>query len=249
MYEMLYNGKLPIKLFSVEKKNTIPHISNDLKIFIVESGEYSFFSNINERRVSKGDVIVISCGQMHSFQRHTDTGIVKVLYVEVEKFKAICDLSVEFDMTHDESLIKDLMKSVELDDDLLILSKLSMVLRMVRSSMSYNCDSKAVDLVSKAMEYMLMNYKEKIRMTDVAEHVSTNPKQLMRSFKQVTDMTMLKYLTAVRINASLRELQLNKTILEVAMSNGFADSKSYHKSFKEYFNMTPKEYRKKIFGL
>lgn len=248
MYEMLYNGKLPIKLFSVNKASTLPHLSPDAKLFYIESGEYDFYLNANKYTRSSGEVVIVSCGQIHSFKRLSKEGIVRVLYIDVDSFRDIVEIEDNLRVEYDHDLILDLFKSMN-KDDLFILSKLSLVMRMLSSKMEQSCDAKSVDLASKIMEYMLMKYKEKIVMTDIADMLDMNPKQMMSTFKRITGLTMLKYLTIVRLNASLRELQLNKTILEVALSNGFPDSKSYHKAFKEYFEMTPKEYRASVFGL
>ncbi len=249
MYELLYKGKLPIKMFLVKKAATIPHLSHELKVFHVVEGDYIFHSNMEETPVSEGNVFVVGCGHIHSFHRVSETGNVKVMYINVDHFKDICKISHIDDLERDDEALKELFHSVEADDDLLILSKLSLVLRMVYSSITHQCDTRAIDIVSLVIEFMLTNYKEKIVIADIADMLKVNSKQLMRQFKSVTGYTMLKYLTIARLNASLIDLHLNKTIMEVALNNGFSDQKGYHKSFKEYFLMTPKEYRVNVFKM
>lgn len=246
MYEMLYKGKLPLKLFSVIKGKTIPHLADEVKIFYIQSGQYQFHLNHERVDYGQGDYVLIRSGQMHSYTRLSEEGTLQVLYVDIKEFKEFCDFKKVHGVEMDFELLRELFKILPVEDDLLILSKLSLVVRMICSMGKNPFNSKELDLVSKSMQYMLMNYKEKILMSSIAEILDVNEKQLMRAFKQVTDMTMLKYLTVVRLNSSLDLLHQNKTILEVALSNGFPDTKSFHKNFKEYFGMTPKEYKDKV---
>ncbi|HOO28537.1 MAG TPA: helix-turn-helix domain-containing protein, partial [Lachnospiraceae bacterium] len=79
----------------------------------------------------------------------------------------------------------------------------------------------------------------------VANHVYLSPQYFSKLFKKVTGIGFLNYLTNIRLNHSLLKLsQSDDTILKVAVSNGFANSKAYSIAFKKNFGVLPSAYRK-----
>jgi len=55
------------------------------------------------------------------------------------------------------------------------------------------------------------------------------------------------YLTRIRLREATYELgRTNKTISEIALSNGFSDIKAFNKAFKSNFGKTPTEYRNQL---
>lgn len=245
MFEILYEGKLPIQLFLVQHESTIPHLANKLKIYRVLEGEYIFHINATNKIYNINDIVIVRCGTLHSFKKLTEVGELEVLYIDVDTLGQICDYHLDSPVEIEKNLFHSLLDSVQHKDELWTLSILARAMRMLYSDTVVECDNKAIDVVSHCIEYMTAHCTERVLVKDIANELHMNDKQLMRLFKKVTGYTVLKYLTVIRLNASLTSLHDGKTIVETALSNGFPDSKSYHKNFKEYFNMTPKEYRLK----
>lgn len=71
---------------------------------------------------------------------------------------------------------------------------------------------------------------------------------LRRLFKKATGLTLLEYLTQLRLNNAKKLMQendvLHYSIAEISMMSGFYDSGYFSRVFKKKMNMTPTEYIK-----
>lgn len=69
---------------------------------------------------------------------------------------------------------------------------------------------------------------------------------LARDFKKHTGSTFREYLDKVRLNHAFELLYgTDYSMLEVAMMSGFADVRSFIKSFKKEHGMTPYQFKKR----
>jgi AraC-like DNA-binding protein len=68
--------------------------------------------------------------------------------------------------------------------------------------------------------------------------------QFMKTFKRVAGMTLVAYLSHVRLaNGSRLLRETGLTIAEVATEVGFSDQSYFDKRFKRAFGRTPREFR------
>ena len=89
------------------------------------------------------------------------------------------------------------------------------------------------------------NSKDPIMLNDVAKTVNVSKGYLCRFFNKNFNMTFSSYLTRVRLgNAEVLLLKSDKSITEIAADAGFGNSDYFTVCFKEYYHMTPREYRK-----
>lgn len=106
-------------------------------------------------------------------------------------------------------------------------------------------NSKNIERLKVIDSYIRENYQNNITLTEVAEEAFFTPQYLAKFFKNSTGFTFLNYLNMYRLNKALPDLiNTNKSILEIAMKNGFPNSRSFNKSFFERYGQTPSKYRK-----
>lgn len=97
------------------------------------------------------------------------------------------------------------------------------------------------------MQYVGDHYKETVTQNEVAQRFYFTREYFSRFFKKNTGLTFKEYLTRYRINAARKDLQYtDKTILEIAVNNGFADARGFINAFKSIYKTTPLQYRKTI---
>lgn len=98
--------------------------------------------------------------------------------------------------------------------------------------------------ISKAKEYIQVNYKKPIRLIDVANFLELNPAYFSRIFRQQTGVCFVDYLTEIRMNKATEFLRnSNMNISEIAEEVGFIRSRYFTEIFKKRKGMTPSEYR------
>ena len=101
------------------------------------------------------------------------------------------------------------------------------------------------ELITSITEYIDYNYSKPISLDEISSLTHYNKSYLSSLFKKKIGITIFEYLKNVRLQHCLHELKTtNKTIVDIALSNGFANIQSFNKLFKEIYQMTPVQYRK-----
>ena len=106
-------------------------------------------------------------------------------------------------------------------------------------------NQKNLERLRGVMVYVKDHFDEPLRQRDVAAKFYFTPEYFSRFFRKNTGMTFKEYLTRYRVNMVRKEiLETEKSMLEIAVENGFADSRSMIHAFKEIYGITPFQYRK-----
>ncbi|MEH7177804.1 response regulator transcription factor [Neobacillus vireti] len=100
--------------------------------------------------------------------------------------------------------------------------------------------------VLKAQKYVQTHIGEKITLTEVAAHLHLNSSYFSRMYKKETGEGFVEYVTRVKMEKAIDLLDHSiKSVEQIAYELGF-ESKSYFlKTFKKYYNVSPKSYKYK----
>lgn len=94
--------------------------------------------------------------------------------------------------------------------------------------------------------YLSDHYMEDISLNDLSGHFFVSRAYLTRSFRSVTGVTLVQYLTVVRIRNACRLLKdTDDSVTEIARACGFSGGTYFENVFKRLRGMTPRQYRKK----
>lgn len=108
-------------------------------------------------------------------------------------------------------------------------------------------NEKNMERLRGIMLYVNQYYTEPLRQQAIAKKFYFTTEYFSRFFHKNTGMTFKEYLMRVRVKKAKDEiLQTEKTMLEVAMDCGFTDSRSLIRAFKEVYDITPYQFRKKM---
>ena len=100
------------------------------------------------------------------------------------------------------------------------------------------------DIFKRIALYMEINYDRPFDQTEYAGMFHLNRDYLSRKFKQIYGEGMVSYLNRLRITRAeklMHDPQMK--IREIAYMTGFGDEKYFTRQFKEYYHITPSEYR------
>lgn len=98
--------------------------------------------------------------------------------------------------------------------------------------------------VAKAIAIIYKNYKDDVRVSELADRVHLSANYFGELFKQTTGLSVQHYVNKHRIDRSrvlLEEDDLG--ITEVARAVGYEDPNYFSRTFKRHCGMTPREYR------
>lgn len=101
--------------------------------------------------------------------------------------------------------------------------------------------------ISKALQYIEMNYSRKLTVSMIADWVGLNRSYLNSIFKEELGKSLQQYLIEFRILKACELLESeNLSIGDVSRSVGYTDQLLFSKVFKRLHGVTPSEYRKNI---
>lgn len=96
----------------------------------------------------------------------------------------------------------------------------------------------------RLFEYIGQHYAERISLPHAAGIAGLSKPQFHVVFKQATGMSLLAYLTQVRLGEAVRLLrETEQSIADIASQIGFADQSYFDRRFRRHFGCTPVEFR------
>jgi AraC-like DNA-binding protein len=96
----------------------------------------------------------------------------------------------------------------------------------------------------KLFEHVEANYASRITLPDAAAIAGLSKPQFHAVFKKATGMTLVDYLTQVRLTHAVRLLrETDRSIAEIATQVGFADQSYFDRRFRRHFGRTPRQLR------
>ena len=99
-------------------------------------------------------------------------------------------------------------------------------------------------IIKEALDYIEKHYCENISLIDVAEAISISKNYLSNLFKKELGITLINYVTNLRIEEAKRLLrQGNLKMYEVAMSVGYSDYAYFSQLFKKHTGTTLSAYK------
>lgn len=101
-------------------------------------------------------------------------------------------------------------------------------------------------LIAAAKEYVQNNLSDaSLENTAVSVHLS--PGYFSKLFHKITEITFSDYLTRCRMERAAELLNdISFKTYEISLMVGYDNPKNFTRAFKQYFNVTPREYRNTI---
>ncbi len=100
-------------------------------------------------------------------------------------------------------------------------------------------------LVQRARAYVRAHYSEPLSLNEVADVLGVNPAYLSSIFKSERGESYSKFVLRLRMERAALLLQTYAAgkIGDIALEVGYSSTKRFYSVFKDYFGMTPNEYR------
>ena len=97
----------------------------------------------------------------------------------------------------------------------------------------------------KAIRYIDQHYQEDLSLASIADQLSFSLSYTSKIMKKYTGIPFVKYLSYVRVRASLEALLEGRDSIEkISEDSGMPSSKAYSTAFKELYGISPSSYRK-----
>ena len=104
---------------------------------------------------------------------------------------------------------------------------------------------KDVQLIREIRDYLDQHLYEEHSIPDLCRQFSINREKLQLGFHELVQSTVHAYIIRQRIDrAAQRLLDSDDSIKAVALDSGYKKQRSFNKTFKSIFQLTPAAYRR-----
>ncbi|MDF2650263.1 MAG: helix-turn-helix protein [Paenibacillus sp.] len=104
-------------------------------------------------------------------------------------------------------------------------------------------NSQVQKIIEQAIIYIETNYTKDISLDSCADHLGTTPITLSKSFKQVTGINFIDYVTDLRLNKAKELLrETDRKMNDIAEAVGYQQT-YFNRIFKKQVGVTPSQYR------
>lgn len=262
------NEDLTFKLFLFEGKDgsyqRSKHWHRSVEIFLVTKGRLEFQINNTRIPLEAPDFVIVNPNEIHAIDApEPNTTIVLQIpatclagYIGESDYAVFSKQSDEHNLTLVQliSRIYKTYQAKELAYELKVQSLfLELLYLLVTEFMNTEIDQTAIrhkrhlDKLSNITAYMKENYNQEITLEGVARRFGFSPTYLSRMFKRYADVSYKTYLLNLRTEYGLREmLNTEHSLTDIALNNGFPNSRAFAKSFFKRYGCLPSEYRKQV---
>ena len=268
-YEMVVpNVDLPCKFFIFEGKNgnyrRANHWHQSVEIFLVLEGELKFYINNQSQPLSAGELIIVNSNEIHSIEA-PKPNLTLVLQIPVSYFTPYMgkeDYAIFVSQSQEKNralaVLIEKMYHVYTKKEKAYLLKMQslfyeLLYQMATEFMKTEADEgnlrqkRHLDRLSQITSYMKKHYDQPITLESVAETFGFSPNYLSRMFRLYAGISYKTYLLNLRTEYAFREmLHTDRSLNDIAINNGFPNSRAFAKSFLKRYDCLPGEYRKKI---
>ena len=133
--------------------------------------------------------------------------------------------------------------------DLMMLSKVLEIFVLIAREYSRSSNSKAQTLyrLGEVISRMENQYSENWTVARLSRIAAMAPSTFLGVFKEAMGTSPIEYLLNLRITKAAGLLvNSRKSITEIAQDCGFKDSNYFSRQFRNYYNCSPREYRKRF---
>lgn len=266
------NSLIPAKIYfgygSDDTSHYPLHWHSNLEFDLVIEGKINGIINGKPVEVCSGDFFFVNSGELHETRsddiNSLNTVTILLSYDLLREYCSDID-SYYFDFTGKEKA-KQKVKRLIIECAYLFEQKeefyeleISIVLRKICSILLKECkkekqekgydryEQKSMINIKKAIGFMEKNFSTGFSLSDIASEIGMSPTYFSKFFKKNTGETFYSYLNKIRLYHAYRELlNSDRSITEIAYSNGFANVKSFIETFKSVYNTTPSRYKRSI---
>ncbi|MCR2807501.1 helix-turn-helix transcriptional regulator [Paenibacillus soyae] len=244
---------------------TVQHSHDEYELYYLMSGQRDYFIRDRTYRVEKGSFVFIEREELH---RTIDTGVPNHERVVLNFSHAllagfplhgsngVITLPPQ-EQYKGEALIAELIEEARgnaAGRDVMLESLLRQLLMLLFRAQAEQPEpeaqpSSAHRVISEVASYIGDNYKEPLRLNDVAKRFFVSPYYLSRKFKQCTGFGFSEYVQLVRVREAQRLLrETDLKMIEIASLIGIEPVANFYKLFKSANGCSPLQYRKRQRG-
>ena len=262
-----FNQKIPLSFSVIKFDNVFLHMHSTVQLVIVLDGEFECTIEEKKYIAKENDIFIINPRTYHHFEALNKTSTILSVIIDQNEFglDSLESDNIYFKLNSMEQahhprydnikyLIFSIVKFNTMENINSIYTNRAIAYSLFAQLMNdfqVNIEESELkrsnyDTITKITAYINDHFAENLSLSYISEHFNYSIAYLSRLFKKSLDTNFKDYYDNIRINYSLNDLLLtNKSIEEIALNNGFENSRSYLRAFTSIYKTYPSQYRKK----
>ncbi|MBZ9634102.1 helix-turn-helix domain-containing protein [Clostridium sp. FP1] len=266
-----YINDLPLNI-SLESVTDYPiHWHNSIEIIFVLEGSVNVLIESGNYEVYEREIEIVNCDEAHRiysdvnnkvlifhldplfFEKYYDD--MKNIYFYTNSSEEGAQQEAKYDVLRKylSILACEIIQKSENFDDQIEAVLVKLLFHLINKFHYLNYDEK--DLKENVIQfqryhrirkYIYNNYMNKISLQDIASQEYLSSYYLSHQIKEMAGTNFGELVNIVRVDESIKLLlDTDKTISDISLDVGFSHARYYNKSFKDHYNCTPLQFRKK----
>ena len=100
------------------------------------------------------------------------------------------------------------------------------------------------DSAHRIKSYIEQNYREPITLDSIAARLHFSKQHIIRLFKKTYNLSPIKFLSQLRLEAALHHLRAGDTVNNIADQLHYSTPANFSMAFKKYYGLAPTDYLK-----
>ncbi len=250
------------------------HWHHELEFLYVAEGTALCLIGTKKIELHKGSGIFINSGVLHRFEAHSSTLAPNIVFSPTllapensliyEKYiLPVINSSVPYQIFSSSSSVENhilqlllqifTIQETEQDHELYTTQLLFQLWNTLQRNMDWTSDSNSIHRLNHKqarlqtmMQYIHDHYMEEITLEMIAASAAISKSGALHIFQSGIHCSPVAYLIQHRLTQAAEQLYITqKSVSSIAKETGFASSGYFCRKFRQYYHMSPNEYRKK----
>lgn len=255
----------PVRLFMHKLGDVSRHWHESLELLFVLAGEVTVLTGTHQTTLQTDDMLLVNSNVVHEL--HSQECVLIAVQIKLSKFNLSPDVlqTLYFDCNSRTSREKNAffaikriitallqVSSAQSEDKLFrsrtlayeLLSELVKNFKTEKPVLENNTQ-KHLERLNRILRYINDHYREQLTLSQVAEREHLSVPYLSSFFEKYMGINFSAYYTNLRLEHALRELiYTDVSVEQIALNNGFSDSRTFARAFKKRYHTIPSAYRK-----
>lgn len=266
---IIYNSNIPVKITYASVREYPLHWHNSVEIIYVLKGMVNISIDTDNYSIFENEIEIINTNESHRIHSdednlvlifHIDSSFLEKYYKDIDNIFFYTNTSKEDSQEGEEYLIlKKLLAEIlcemvqrQEDYDEEIESILIKLLFHIINNFHYlisgesDLSKEQFDRYHRISKYIFSNYNNNITLQDIAKKEFLSPDYLSHDFKNATGYSFTDLLNLTRVEEAMKLLlDSNMSLTEISEEVGFSHTRYLNKHFKNYYHLTPLQFRRK----
>ncbi len=267
-----YMKDLPINIFLANIMEYPIHWHDSIEILFVLRGTIDMSMENEVYVLQERDIEIINANEVYSIKSKDPDNLVLILNIDPNFFEKYYDDAKEIFFYTNSSeknireekkyhklrkyisiLLYEVVSKIDDYEDKIEENLLAMMYHLLNNfhylfyeGEGLEEDEEQLERYHRIVKYLSNNYMNKVSLQDIADKEFLSSQYLSYKIKDTFGLGFNEYLNQIRVEESTKLLlDTDKNISDISEEVGFSHVRYYNKHFKNHYNCSPMEYRKK----